>query len=164
MPSPSQPPSSADSKIAAVKLSPGSECCFTLMPLPREGIREMFARLALALNDSATTPLKLMVFGSVSAWPAAEEAMRRAFGKIDWPVTWVEGAACNGDPIAGIQAFAFPAGRVDRITLNGRVVGSVFEDGAIRHCLLGGMGPQSVSGSRPDQFRRLRRRNRPRGR
>jgi enamine deaminase RidA (YjgF/YER057c/UK114 family) len=153
MPSFSQPPSSADPKIAALRLSPGSESCFTLKPLPGEGIREMFARLALALKDSATTPLKLMVFGSVSAWPAAEEAVRRAFGKIDWPVTWVEGAACNGDPIAGIQAFAFTAGRVDRITLNDRVVGSVFEDGAIRHCLLGGLGPQSVSASRPDQFR-----------
>ena len=88
-----------------------------------------------------TTLVKLMVFGSVSAHPAAEEAMRRVFGRIDWPVTWVEGAAGDDDPIAGMQAFAFSAGRVDRITLNGRVVGSVFEEGAIRYCLLGGLGP-----------------------
>ncbi len=113
----------------------------------------MFSRLALALKDSSSTLVKLMAFGSLSAWPAAEDAMRRVFGKIDWPVTWVEGAACNNEPIAGLQAFAFTAGRVHPVTLNGRVVGSVFEDGAIRYCLLGGLGPQPGSASRPDQFR-----------
>ena len=44
-----------------------------------------------------------------------------------------------------MQAFAFTAGRVNRITLNGRVVGSVFEDGAVRYCLLGGLGPSPCS-------------------
>ena len=42
--------------------------------------------------------------------------MRRVFGRIDWPVTWVEGAACDDHPIAGMQAFAFSAGRVNPIT------------------------------------------------
>jgi enamine deaminase RidA (YjgF/YER057c/UK114 family) len=138
---------------ASANLSPGPEFSFTLKPLPGEGIMEIFTRLALALKDSDTTPVNLMVFGSVSAWPAAEEAMRRVFGGMDWPVTWVEGAACDGHPIAGIQAFAFSAGRVKPIALNGRVVGSVFEDGAMRHCLLGGLGPSLFSSSRPDQFR-----------
>lgn len=133
---------------------PGPEFSFTVKPLPGEGMIEMFSRLALALKDSETTPVKLMVYGSISAHPAGEEAMRRVFGRIDWPVTWVEGAACDGQPIAGIQAFAFSAGRVNPITLNGRVVGSVFEEGAIRHCLLGGLGPGPSSASRPDQFLR----------
>ena len=79
--------------------------------------------------------------------------MRQVFGEIRWPVTWVEGAACDDHPIAGIHAFAFSAGRVNPVTLHGRVVGSVFDEGAIRHCLLGGLGPDSLSASRPDQFR-----------
>jgi enamine deaminase RidA (YjgF/YER057c/UK114 family) len=141
------------SHAAAIgRLAPGSELSFTVKPLPGEGIRELFSRLVLLLNDSAMTPAKLMIFGSVSACPEAEEAMRRVFTRIDWPVTWVEGAACNGDPIAGVQAFAFSAGHVNRITLNGRVVGSVFEDGAVRYCLLGGLGPGPGPASRPDQF------------
>jgi enamine deaminase RidA (YjgF/YER057c/UK114 family) len=135
------------------KPSPGSEFCFTVKPLPGEGIMEMFNRLNLALRESATTLVKLIAFGSATAWPAAEEAMRRVFGRIDWPVTWVEGTPCNDDPIAGIQAFAFSAGKVHRITLDGRVVGSVFEDGALRYCMLGGLGPKSGSAPRPDQFR-----------
>ncbi len=135
------------------KLAAGSEFSFTVKPLPREGIMEMFSRLALVLKDSDTTLANLMVFGSVSAHPAGDKAMRRVFGRIDWPVTWVEGAACDDHPIAGMQAFAFSAGRVNPITLNGRVVGSVFEEGAVRHCLLGGLGPNRCSASRHDQLR-----------
>ena len=134
---------------ASAKLVPGPEFSFTVKPLPGEGILEMFRRLALALKDADTTLVKLMVFGSVGAYPAAEQAMRQVFGRIDWPVTWVEGAACHDEPIAGMQAFAFSAGQVDRITLNGRVVGSVFEEGAIRYCLLGGLGPKPVFGLAP---------------
>ena len=106
---------SAAPSCAGAKLAPGSEFCFTVNPLPGEGIVEMFRRLALALQDTGTVLVKLMVFGSVSAHPAAEEAMRRVFSRIDWPVTWVEGASGNGDPIAGMQAFAFSAGRVERL-------------------------------------------------
>lgn len=144
---------SAAPSCAGAKLAPGSEFCFTVNPLPGEGIVEMFRRLALALQDTGTVLVKLMVFGSVSAHPAAEEAMRRVFSRIDWPVTWVEGASGNGDPIAGMQAFAFSAGRVERLAHNGRVVASVFEDGAIRYCLLGGLGPNRCSIPPADQFR-----------
>ena len=146
--------SSAVSKTgAAALLTPGSVLSFTINPRPGEGIPAMFSRLALALRDSDSTLVKLLAFGSVSAHPAAEEAMRRVFSRIDWPVTWVEGAACNDDPIAGIQAFAFSAGQVDRIILDGRVAGSVFQDGAFRYCLLGGLGPTAPSASRAVQFR-----------
>ncbi len=113
----------------------------------------MFDRLAVTLNDAGKTIVNLMVFGSVSACPAADEAMRRVFGRINWPVTWVEGAACDNQPVAGLQVFAFDANQVNAITLNDRVVGSVFEADAMRHCLLGGLGPALASAPRPDQFR-----------
>jgi enamine deaminase RidA (YjgF/YER057c/UK114 family) len=79
--------------------------------------------------------------------------MRRVFGRIDWPVTWVEGAAYDEHPIAGMQAFVFDADQVSRVTLDGRVVGSVFEEGGLRHCLLGGLGPNPGLVLRPDQCR-----------
>ena len=138
---------------ASAKEPSGSEFSFTIKPLPGEGIQGMFHRLALALKNTDTTIVNLMVFGSVSARPAADIAMRRVFGEIHWPVTWVEGAACDDQPITGMHAFAFSAGRVNPLTLHGRVVGSVFEQGALRHCLLGGLGPDFLSASRPDQFR-----------
>jgi enamine deaminase RidA (YjgF/YER057c/UK114 family) len=148
-------PGGAQPGEARTKPAAGAEFSLTLKPLPGEGIEDMFDRLARALRDSDTTLLKLMIFGSVSACPAAEAAMRRAFGRVDWPVTWVEGAATTDTPIAGLQAFAFSAGKVDRITLHGRVVGSVFESGAVRYCLLGGLTPGRCSAPPPVQFQEL---------
>jgi enamine deaminase RidA (YjgF/YER057c/UK114 family) len=131
----------------------GPEFCCTVKPLPGEEIIDVFSRLAGALKNTDTTIVNLMVFGSVKARSAADEAMRQVFGQIRWPVTWVEGAACRDQPIAGMQAFAFSADSVNPVMLNGCVVGSVFEDGAMRHCLLGGLGPSLASASPPDQFR-----------
>jgi enamine deaminase RidA (YjgF/YER057c/UK114 family) len=113
---------------------------------------EMINRLAVALKDTDTTPVSMIVFGSVRAYPAAHEAMRRIFGGVDWPVTWVEGNAGADQPIAGMQTLAFSADRVDRITLKGQVVGSVFAEGAVRHCLLGGLGPDANTASCLEQF------------
>ncbi len=151
--SPAQPGSDARPQADPwAQPASGSEFFITVKPLPGEGMPEMFSRLAVALKEAETAPVKLMVLGSVSAQPAAEQAMRRVFGRIDWPVTWVEGVAGDDHPIAGMQAFAIKAGRVNPITLNGQVVGSVFEEGGIRHCLLGGLGPDQSSASRLDQL------------
>jgi len=126
---------------------------FTLKPQLGEGMPELFNRLADTLRNADQTLVNLMVFGLVSAYPAADQAMRRVFGEIKWPVTWVEGASSEGQPIAGLQAFAFSSDRVNRVMLKGRVAGSVFEEDGIRHCLLGGLKPRLSSVSRADQFR-----------
>lgn len=131
----------------------GPDFSFTIKPLPGEGIREMINRLAVTLKNADKTIVNLMVFGSVSACPAVDEAMRRVFGLIHWPVTWVEGAACGDQPIAGMQVFAFCADQVKPVMLAGQVVGSVFEDGSMRHCLLGGLVPGLSPTARRDQFR-----------
>jgi enamine deaminase RidA (YjgF/YER057c/UK114 family) len=136
---------------AIARAEGGSQVVLTVRPLPVEGLMEMFGRLAAALNELEATIVHLMVFGNVSAGAAGTEAMRRIFGHVDWPVTWLEGSAGDGSPIAGIQAFAFTGGAVRRLRQNGRVVGSVFEDGTFRHCMLGGLGPNQNSSSRPDQ-------------
>jgi enamine deaminase RidA (YjgF/YER057c/UK114 family) len=83
----------------------------------------------------------------------AVEAMRRIFGQPAWPMTWVEGAGCGRQPIAGLQVFALAGGEVQPVELNGRVVGSVFDDGAARHCLLAGLGPDNPLLPREDQAR-----------
>ncbi|MGD0814588.1 MAG: translation initiation inhibitor [Verrucomicrobiota bacterium] len=122
-------------------------------PLPGEGLKELFSRLARTLKDEESALVNLMIFGSIKAHEEAEEAMRRVFGRIEWPVTWVEGAAGDDHAIAGMQALAFSAGQVTPIRLDGRVAGCTFETGGIRHCLLGGLGPETLSARRPDQLR-----------
>jgi len=143
------PPKSSADDDSSPAWTRGHELSLTIRPLPGESIRELCGRLADALQGA--TILNLLVFGSVNATAAAMEAMRRQFGKIDWPVMWVEGGACDSGPIAGMQVFGFDGGAVQRLRLDGRVVGSVFQDGAARHCLLGGLGPDQNSSSRADQ-------------
>lgn len=123
----------------------------TIRPMPGERIMELFTRLAAALGELDATIVHLTVFGSIGANTAATEALRRLFGHVDWPITWVGGAACDDHPIAGLQVFGFAGGEVNRVELDGRVVGSVFNDGAARHCLMGGLGPVQNSASCADQ-------------
>ena len=129
----------------------GSEISVTVKPLPGEGIKATFNRLATALKELEATAAHMTVFGDVRASAAGTEAMCHIFGKVDWPVTWVEGAACDGSPVAGLHLFAFAGGEVQRLRAGRRVVGSVFQDGAFRHCLLGGVGPEQTSSPRADQ-------------
>jgi enamine deaminase RidA (YjgF/YER057c/UK114 family) len=138
---------------AVTRKAHGSEISVTVKPLANEGVMEMFSRLAVVLKELDATIVHLMVFGSVNASAAGMEAMRQVFGNLDWPVTWVEGAACDGGPIAGIHVFALTGSSVKRIVQDGHVVGSVIEDEAMRQCFLGGMGPGQISSSRAEQTR-----------
>ena len=132
----------------------GREWSFTHQPRPDESLLDIFRRLEVVLKASDAAILKLMIYGPVKMAAPATEAMQRVFGTVNWPVTWVEGLSCNGAPIAGLQAFAFNGDHVNRLHLDGRVVGSVFEDGDARYCFVGGLGPDNVAGSRIEQTER----------
>ena len=127
---------------------------FTLLPLPGEGMEALCRRLTAALREQDATPLHLLVFGQRRGRTAVQEAFQRHLGMVDWPVTWVEGAACNGTPVAGIQVYAFTGG-VERLEFNGRVVGSVFTDGGARQCVLGGLTPADPTLTRAAQTCRV---------
>ena len=128
----------------------GSQFSFTLRPRPGEAIGDFCRRLAAPLREHAATPLHLLAFGDVRAEMATMSALRKVFGSVDWPVTWVEGSACDGSPIAGIQVHAF-TGDVERIETNGRIVGSVFTEGGARQCFVGGLTSADKTLSRADQ-------------
>jgi enamine deaminase RidA (YjgF/YER057c/UK114 family) len=130
-----------------------AELCFTVKPRPGEELSATFRRLAVALKETEAAILKLIVYGRVDAHASATEVMRGVFGEADWPVTWVEGAPCHESPIAGMQVFALSGGDVQRIEMDGRVVGSVFESGGARQFLSGGLGPDARDASRPEQTR-----------
>ena len=92
------------------------------------------------------------MFGNVNISAAANDALRKILGRMDWPITWVEGAACDGRPMAGIQVHAF-TGDVERITFGGRIVGSAFTEGGARQCFVGGLTPADRTLSRTEQTR-----------
>ncbi len=111
----------------------------------------VFNRLSHTLQEFDSTILNLTVFGSIDAYAAGMEAMRRVFGKIDWPLTWIEGADCGNLPIAGIHAVSLSGGKVQRIYFNDRVCATAFQDSAARYCLIGGLGPTRLPLSRAGQ-------------
>ncbi|PAW67097.1 MAG: hypothetical protein B9S34_06385 [Opitutia bacterium Tous-C1TDCM] len=120
---------------------------FVVTEIPRAGepAGTVFLRLADELARRHAQVLSLMIYGAMAAWEEIERAMARTLGTTQWPVTWVEGASCDGGPLAGVQAFALAGGKVERVRLGNRIVGSVYEDGGARHCLLGGLGPTSLA-------------------
>ena len=123
---------------------------FTVQPQPDDGIPALCRRLAVRLEERAATPLHLFIFGNVSARAATLDALRKVLGRVEWPITWVEGAACHGGPLAGIQVHAF-TGDVGRIAFGGRVVGSVFTEGGAWQCFVGGLTPADSTHSRIGQ-------------
>jgi enamine deaminase RidA (YjgF/YER057c/UK114 family) len=110
-----------------------------------EPLTETFGRVAEKLAAADAQPLSVMVYARVSARHEIEAAMHRACGPIDWPVTWVDGAGCDGAALAGVQVFAVSGASIARVRLGRHVVASVYEDGDARHCLVGGLGPTALS-------------------
>jgi enamine deaminase RidA (YjgF/YER057c/UK114 family) len=114
----------------------------------------MVRRLAATLRDTDAIVVRHEVFGSIAAHAETLRAVRREFGNLDWPVTWVEGAAAGGG-IAGMNIFAVAGTRVDTLRLDEQPVGRVFSDGRARYCLLGNVRPSNISISKPAQTREV---------
>ena len=130
----------------------GTSFALTFTPSPGEEFSALCRRLATQLRARAATPLHLLVFGNASLAPAGLDALKKSFGRVDFPVTWVEGADCAGKPVAGIQVHAF-TGVIERIEWNGRAVGSVFTEGGARQCFVGGLSPVDQTLARGEQAR-----------
>jgi len=122
----------------------------TLHLEPGEGIPGLCRRLANSMHEHAAMLVHLLVFGKGSAEPATLDELRNVFGRLNFPITWVEGAAGDGSPIAGFQIYAF-TGDVERIEADGRVLGSIFTEGGARQCIIGGLIPADKTCSPADQ-------------
>lgn len=145
-------PNAAGLLTKAVHGESSSQTVFTLKPASGESVTVFCRRLAERLDESAAAPLHMLAFGKVQASEMTLAVLRKILGRADWPVTWVEGAACDGSPLAGIQVQAF-TGDVERIEFHGRVVGSVFTEGGARQCFIGGLTSADLTLSRTEQTR-----------
>ncbi len=124
-------------------------------PQGGEPLSAVFHRVAEQLEEEEAEVLSVMLYGAIAARDEIERAMTEALGATGWPLTWVEGASCDGAALAGVQVFAASGWPVTRVRLGNRVVASVFEDGGARHCLLGGFGPNSVALRAPAQVQQM---------
>ena len=130
----------------------GASFSLTFTPSPGENLADLCRRIATRLRERAAVPLHLLIFGNATAANDGLAALEKSFGRVDFPVTWVEGADCGDNFIAGIQLYAF-TGEVGRIFVNGHVLGSVFTEGGARQCLVGGLMHSDKTLSPPEQTR-----------
>jgi enamine deaminase RidA (YjgF/YER057c/UK114 family) len=148
MPSPATIPN--DASRATVR-----EFCLTETSRAGEAPIEAVRRLAKRLRETNGTIMALFVFGAVDRAAERERTLRDGLGGMDFPVTWVQGAACDGAALAGMQAMVWCGGAVERIRLGGHVVGTVGDDGGARHCWLGGIEPQTLTLPRAAQVQQM---------
>jgi enamine deaminase RidA (YjgF/YER057c/UK114 family) len=76
-------------------------------------------------------------------------------GRIDWPVTWLQGDPCNGENMSACQAVLVSGVDVRPVMLGNRVVGKVFRTPHAIVCRLGNILPNDVSADRATQARQV---------
>ena len=143
----------AGMNLAVLERGPFRELHLTLVPKNAETIDGLVARLTDTLKRHEATVVRHLVFGSVAAHAQTLQAMHRLLGHVDWPVTWVEGASCEGASIAGMQIHAVAGAGVQTLIHNRGLVGRHFDDGEARHCVLGDLGPTHASAPLKEQAR-----------
>lgn len=123
----------------------------TLLPQPGESAVRMLERLAAWLKTHGASVVRHEVFGALAAQPDFTATQHRLFGEQSWPVTWVEGAGCDAESVAGMHVLAVAGAQVESLIFGGRVVGRIFNDGPARHCLLGDIRPTDPAAPRDQQ-------------
>lgn len=76
-------------------------------------------------------------------------------GRIDWPLTWLQGDTCSGEHLSACQAVLVSGVDVRPVMLKGRLVGKVFRTPDAVVCRLGNVLPDDLSADRPAQARQV---------
>jgi enamine deaminase RidA (YjgF/YER057c/UK114 family) len=129
------------------------ELHITLRPLPGERPAATVQRLAQLLCAHRACVVRQEVFGSLAARDEVLQTLRAELGEICWPVTYVEGQSCAGEPLAGLHVLAVAGAAVKTVSLGGSPVGRIYRDASARYLLLGDVRPSSLSLSKADQAR-----------
>lgn len=91
------------------------------------------------------------VFAPMGSNNASVAVMKDALGDCDWPVTWIDSGHRKDSQLGGMHIHAVCGADIQRITLEGRTVGSVFQDDSARFCCLGDLWSGDQSASRTEQ-------------
>ena len=123
----------------------------TIRPRLTETLAATVARLAAVLRANQATIIRQEIFGAARIETETMCALHDAIGPSQWPVLWVEGAATDGSPLAGIHTMAVADTPVETITVNERAIANIFTDGGARHVVLAGLRPDDGRQPKPTQ-------------
>jgi len=133
---------------------PGLEELFiTAVPTNRDQPRDVFERAFGAVRQAHATVLAQNVFETPDVSGQEWQALQEVCGEVSWPVTWlVEGSGAHGVR-GGTHLHAVAGVNVRRLHLEGRVVGSLFENHHLRQCRLGDLRAADAGLPRVEQAR-----------
>ena len=112
------------------------ELHITITAKPNEPLLLIMQRLRTAVKKHDATIVKQQVFGPTNLADEHARLAKLLFGPVTWPITWLEGAACNGAVISGIHVQAIAGAAVQTVTIDRHVFGCSYEDGFGRNLLL----------------------------
>jgi len=127
------------------------ELHLTLRPLPGEKPGILAGRLAGLLAEHEAVVVRQELFGSCAAQHKFMDGLRLAAGRVDWPISAIEGLPCGPEALAGTHVLAVAGSPVETIAHEGMPVGRVFRDAWARYVLLGDLQPEDPARSKPDQ-------------
>ena len=111
----------------------------------------MFSELVDTARTGGAAVCGQLVLGGTRYRDEAEARM----GRIDWPVTWLQGDPCNGEDLSACLAVQVSGVDVRPVMLKGRIVGKVFETPDAVVCRLGNILPDDLSADRAMQARQV---------
>lgn len=138
-------PRRTDIDVVEVERRGLRELFATLKPGAGEGLASLFGRLGRLSAEREAGVLGMRIFGAAPAYPECRAAILEHFGRIRFPVTYIESAGPPAHPIAGIQLHAVIGAPLQILDLGGRTVDAVYEDDHARHCILGDLGAHDLS-------------------
>ena len=127
----------------------------TIAPEAGEHFSSLLERLQSVLKENEATIVQQQIFAATDQREQHLRLIKLFFGAIKWPITWVEGAPCNGAAIAGMHVHAVSGARIETVKVDGTVLGCTFDDGLARHLFLGGLMPHDTFCSEASQARQV---------
>jgi enamine deaminase RidA (YjgF/YER057c/UK114 family) len=112
-----------------------SEFDVTVAPQPGEHFSRTIERLAKVLQGIDATVVRLIIFGSAKVRSAVLEILHQELRDPGLPVTWLEGEACDGADLAGVQVHAVRGGKIRTQPGGGQALARIWDDGLARHCV-----------------------------
>ena len=133
------------------------EMHLTVRPHDGEAVAAVAQRAAAELNVRRAVAVRVLAFGLLAVRDATLAALR--LWLVDGvPVTWVEGASCDGHPLAGLQIEAVTGMEARPESAIGAGVATaarIWRSGDATHCVLSGLVPTQTDISHGRQAAQL---------
>jgi len=125
----------------------------TLFPRRGESLAAFVERGIAAAREGGHSVVKWDVFAPASLYAPAMEIMEKALGRLDWPVSWMDGRGCSSgeaEGIAGMVIHSVSGVEVETIRCAGAPLARVYDAEDVRWCMAGGILPADA-GAAPER-------------